>query len=100
MQPPSGYWEVDNPYDTSFLTLNNRLVEQDLFETVAKSVKARNRGWRATVPVCAECQQSLAFAVDAESSEGEAPPVSVAVFRSGKMYHTGCLPPNTPMAVA
>jgi len=79
-------------FEGDFLTLNNRLVEQDLFETISANIKARSRGWRAPTPYCVGCQKSLELpAVVDSQKEGDSAEGKVTIFRSGMLYHAECL---------
>ncbi|KAG8907929.1 Vacuolar protein sorting-associated protein 8 [Tulasnella sp. 403] len=82
-------------FEGDFLTLNNRLVAQDLFQTVAEGVKARSRGWRPKFSTCAGCANVLAMPASTESSatnDESNDPKSFTLYRSGLLYHSNCLP--------
>ncbi|KAG9013436.1 Vacuolar protein sorting-associated protein 8 [Tulasnella sp. 427] len=72
-----------------FLTLNNRLIQQDLHGVVAEGVKARSRGWRPKIAFCTQCQKSPA--PNTPPSSGIDPSVSrLRIFRSGVICHSQC----------
>lgn len=81
-------------FDGDFLTLNNRLVKQDLYDTLVESLRSRSRGWRPKVLACPGCKQPFqtASAYDARRSEDESQKYRITAFRSGLLYHTTCVP--------
>ncbi|KAG8970332.1 Vacuolar protein sorting-associated protein 8 [Tulasnella sp. 419] len=82
------------------LTLSNRLVERDLFDTMALGVKSRQRGWGPSSTACGLCGQPLFLDVMAPkpvSTDSPPAPFQISVFRSGVSYHVNCMDAPHPV---
>ncbi|KAJ6499940.1 Golgi CORVET complex core vacuolar protein 8-domain-containing protein [Mycena vitilis] len=79
--------------DGDMLTISKNLVDRDLFETVAEATRERARGWAPRSPTCTVCRKALFRG--SEQVDGEATPVQIVVSRTGKIYHSLCLPPES-----
>ncbi|KAJ7783226.1 Golgi CORVET complex core vacuolar protein 8-domain-containing protein [Mycena metata] len=79
--------------DGDMLTISKNLVDRDLFETVAEATRERARGWAPHGRTCIVCRQPLSRG--SQLAEGNAEPVQIVVSRTGIMYHTSCLPPES-----
>lgn len=80
--------------DGDILVITKRLVDRDLFETVADVVRERARGWAAGSATCSYCRKQLLGStserrVDQEVGEVD---VDIVVSRTGSIYHHRCLP--------
>ncbi|KAJ7045563.1 Golgi CORVET complex core vacuolar protein 8-domain-containing protein [Mycena alexandri] len=79
--------------DGDMLTISKNLVDRDLFETVAEATRERARGWAPHGRTCTICRQPLYRG--SQPAEGDAEPVKIVVSRTGIIYHTSCLPPES-----
>ncbi|KIO32276.1 hypothetical protein M407DRAFT_215185 [Tulasnella calospora MUT 4182] len=75
-----------------FLTLNNRLIQQDLHGVIAEGVKARSRGWRPKNVYCTQCDKAPVPnsppSNDPEAVQSSLP--RLRIFRSGVICHSRC----------
>lgn len=75
-----------------FLTLNNRLIQQDLHGVIAEGVKARSRGWRPKNTYCTQCDKAPVPNSpppnDTDAALGALP--RLRIFRSGVICHSRC----------
>ncbi|KAG8934238.1 Vacuolar protein sorting-associated protein 8 [Tulasnella sp. 408] len=75
-----------------FLTLNNRLIQQDLHGVIAEGVKARTRGWRPKNVYCTQCDKAPVPNSpppnDTEAVQNSLP--RLRIFRSGVICHSRC----------
>jgi hypothetical protein len=79
--------------DGDMLTISKNLVDRDLFETVAEATRERARGWAPHSRACTVCRKPLYRG--SEQTDPDAAPVQIVVSRTGKIYHSLCLPPES-----
>ncbi|KAF8210322.1 Golgi CORVET complex core vacuolar protein 8-domain-containing protein [Mycena galopus ATCC 62051] len=79
--------------DGDMLTISKNLVDRDLFETVAEATRERARGWAPLGRTCTVCRKPLHR--DSGQADPDAAPVQIVVSRTGKIYHSLCLPPES-----
>jgi vacuolar protein sorting-associated protein 8 len=87
--------------DADMLFITKHLIDRDLFETVETFARQRGRGWTLTYRgTCSYCRQPLLENQKAEASsahpaaEGSGN-IKVIVSRTGAIYHSRCLPPES-----
>ncbi|KAJ7497350.1 Golgi CORVET complex core vacuolar protein 8-domain-containing protein [Mycena latifolia] len=76
--------------DGDMLAISKNLVDRDLFETVAEAIRERARGWAPHSRVCTVCQKMLLEQVQPDTA-----PAQIVVSRTGMIYHSSCLPPES-----
>ncbi|KAK7057126.1 Lateendosome to vacuole transport-family protein, partial [Favolaschia claudopus] len=76
--------------DGDMLMISKKLVDRDLFETIAQASRERERGWAPRTRTCTFCRKAL-YQGSASTESGGAP-VGIVVSRTGKIYHSSCLP--------
>ena len=77
-------------HEVELLKTTNALISQDLFDTIKTWTQVRASGWRASLPVCGRCGESLLNAkvdLPAEGDEERASAIALHVHRSGQVYH-------------
>ncbi|KAJ7096273.1 Golgi CORVET complex core vacuolar protein 8-domain-containing protein [Mycena epipterygia] len=79
--------------DGDMLAISKNLVDRDLFETVAEATRERARGWAPHSRTCTVCRKMLYLG--SEQAQPDAERVQIVVSRTGKIYHTLCLPPES-----
>jgi vacuolar protein sorting-associated protein 8 len=70
------------------LAITKKLVDRDLFDTIAEMTKDRGRGWGPRTNTCQKCRKSLLIT-------GKSVPDSwneIVVSRTGTIYHRTCMP--------
>ena len=81
-------------HDGELLKTTNALISRDLFDTIDDWTRKRASGWRASLPVCGKCGESLLNAkVDlpaVEDGEGMSTP-ALRIHGSGQVYHVRCV---------
>jgi hypothetical protein len=86
--------------DGDMLIITKHLIDRDLFETAEEFACQRNRGWTPLFrTTCSYCRQPLLEIQKAEAhaqqcTEGS-DNVNVIVSRTGTIYHSRCLPPES-----
>ena len=81
-------------HDGELLKTTNALIGRDLFDTIENWTRIRASGWRASLPVCGKCGESLLNAkvdLPAEGDEECASPLALRVHGSGQVYHVRCV---------
>ncbi|KAJ7462355.1 Golgi CORVET complex core vacuolar protein 8-domain-containing protein [Mycena galericulata] len=78
--------------DGDMLAISKKLVERDLFETVAEATRERARGWAPHNRTCSFCRKALYLG--SEQAQRDAEPAQIVVSRTGVIYHSLCLPPE------
>jgi hypothetical protein len=84
-------------HDGELLKTTNALISQDLFDTIENWTRMRAFGWRASLPICEKCGESLLNAkvdLPAERDERDeecASALSLRVHGSGQVYHVRCV---------
>ncbi|KAF7288694.1 Lateendosome to vacuole transport-family protein [Mycena chlorophos] len=68
--------------DGDMLAISKKLVDRDLFDTIAEATRERARGWAAPGLSCAVCSKALHV--------GGAAAVEIVVSRTGRIYHSAC----------
>ncbi|KAJ6586971.1 Golgi CORVET complex core vacuolar protein 8-domain-containing protein [Mycena vulgaris] len=79
--------------DGDMLAISKNLVDRDLFETVAEATRERARGWAPHSRSCTVCRKPLY--VGSEQAQPDAQRAQIVVSRTGMIYHTLCLPPES-----
>jgi len=76
------------------LVITKHMVDRDLFDAIEDLSRERIKGWTPTHSGCAICRKRLT----ATSEEGEeiARSAGIVVSRTGRMYHSHCLPGGIP----
>jgi hypothetical protein len=85
--------------DGDMLIITKHLIDRDLFETVEEFARQRVRGWTPVYRgTCSYCRQPL---LENQKTEPFAQPdtegsdSNVTVSRTGAIYHSRCLPPES-----
>jgi len=75
--------------DQDMLTMAQRLMEHDLFDTMVNLTRQKALGWTLERGVCIKCRNPLSKQPVSKGSE-EIPTLQVIVARTGKAYHFQC----------
>ena len=81
-------------HDGELLRTTNALISRDLFDTIEDWTRRRASGWRASLPSCGRCGESLLNAkVDLPPVGDEecASALDLRVHGSGQVYHVRCV---------
>jgi len=81
-------------HDGELLRTTNALISRDLFDTIEDWTRRRVSGWKASLPVCGGCGESLLNAkVDLPpvGDEESASALDLRVHGSGLVYHVRCV---------
>lgn len=85
--------------DGDMLVITKHLVDRDLFEAVSNVARERTRGWAPIGATCAFCRNPLAEPTQLEPSHshslGRISFKEIVVSRTGSIYHSKCLPPDS-----
>ncbi|KAJ7647287.1 Golgi CORVET complex core vacuolar protein 8-domain-containing protein [Roridomyces roridus] len=68
--------------DGDMLAISKKLVDRDLFDTIAEATRERGRGWMPHTRTCSFCRKALYAGSEKQ----------IVVSRTGIMYHSLCLP--------
>ncbi|KAJ7251474.1 Golgi CORVET complex core vacuolar protein 8-domain-containing protein [Mycena haematopus] len=79
--------------DGDMLTISKNLVDRDLFETIAEATRERARGWAPHQRNCTFCRKPLRLG--SGQADSDTVPVQIVVSRTGQIYHSSCLPPES-----
>ena len=81
--------------DGDMLIITKHLVDRDLFATVQELTQEKLRGWAPSQGRCQKCRQWLVDTqVPTRVEDDSRTSVSIAVSRTGALYHQSCLPPS------
>ena len=81
-------------HDGELLKTTNALISRDLFDTIENWTRMRASGWRASLPACGKCGESLLNAkveLPAEGDDECASAPTLRVHGSGQIYHVQCV---------
>jgi len=81
-------------HDGELLKTTNALISRDLFDTIEDWTRRRASGWRASLPVCGKCGESLLNTkvdLPAVGDEECASALALRVHGSGQLYHVRCV---------
>ncbi|KAJ7084430.1 Golgi CORVET complex core vacuolar protein 8-domain-containing protein [Mycena belliarum] len=79
--------------DGDMLQISKKLVDRDLFDTIAEATRERARGWAPYGRVCTLCRERLHLGL--EQTQPDTTHTQIVVSRTGKIYHRLCLPPES-----